>query len=32
MSHRILVPETSAPDRFLPLQGRSDIVEPFGPR
>ena len=33
MSHRILVPETSAPDMFLPLQGRSDIVlERFGPK
>ena len=33
MSHCILVPETSAPDMLLPLQGRSDIVlKRFGPK
>lgn len=25
MSHRILIPETSAPDMFLPIEGRSDV-------
>ncbi len=33
MTHRILLPETSAPDSLQPLQGRSDIVlERFGPK